>query len=411
MVREAVFDRAGKSVVAALFVAGVPVGVITPRMAEIKAGIEATSGQFGTAFAFGALGALIGNYFGARAVHRYGTRAVARNIFIFALFQNFANAIVPNVEFLGLNSVFGGLIYSMMFVAINSQGVLVEQHRGKSFMPLAHGYFSLGAFLSALISSLIAPYFSVKSTLLVADILCIFAWYVASHGLLPTKYDDRPHDDPTQLQKNEKIPVDAMKFLIFIALAQTLSLWAEMSVGDWSSVLLHEDFKIAIGPNGYGFTVFVIVQLLTRYFTPRFVDKHGLHHVVRRMGFIGSSGYLAFLIAATYAAQTSATWALIFSCFAYGFISFGLAAMAPAFASAAGSIPRLPSARALMVIGMISAVALLVVRILLSYFAQATSLPFALLLMGISVAGAAMCSGLLDPKRVQSHAINREGRA
>ena len=71
MEKERIFDRAGKSVISALFIAGIPVGVIVPRWAEIKAGIDASAGAFGTAFAFGALGALIGNNLGARAAHLY----------------------------------------------------------------------------------------------------------------------------------------------------------------------------------------------------------------------------------------------------------------------------------------------------------------------------------------------------
>ena len=407
MERDLVYKKASTSVLNTLFIAGIPVGFISPRFAEVKAGIGATSGEFGTAFAFGALGALIGNYLGAGAVHRYGTRKVTRTTFYFALLQIVFITIAPNITLLALNQVFGGLVFSMCFVGMNSQGVLIEQHMRRSFMPKAHSFFSLATVVGAFTSSLVAPYIPVFHTLVTINILCAIAWYFFTKELLPTEYDDRPHDDPTQLQRAEKLPTRVRRFLILVALGQSMALWAEYSVGDWSSVLLREDFKIAIGPNGYAFTTFAIVQLITRYVAPRFVDKQGLEVVIRRWGLIGSTGYIIFLIAAKLSIGADTTITLILSCLAYGFLSFGLAVMAPAFSTAAGGIPGLPSARALMVVGVIAAVVTFVGRIIFSYFAQATSLSFALIFVGVLSLGAALSSSLLEPKRVKDHAITR----
>ena len=407
MERTETFSRASSSVISALFIAGIPIGFIAPRFAEIKAGIDATAGQFGTAFAFGALGALIGNNVGALAVHHFGTRKVARTIFYCVLVQNVLNAIVPNVQLLALNSVLGGLFYSICFVGLNSQGILVEQHLRRSFMPKAHSFFSLATVVGAFTSSLVAPYISVLHTLLVADIACALGWFFLTKNLLTPEHDDSPHDDPTQLQRREKLPSRVRKYLIWIALGQSMALWAEISVGDWSSVVLREDFKIAVGPNGYGFTIFAIVQLITRYVAPRFIDRRGLDVVIRKWGIIGSLGYIFFLIAAKVSVGSHPSVTLFLACCAYGFLSFGLAAMLPAFSTAAGGIPGLPSARALMVTGMIGACVGLVGRIAFSFFAQATSISFALIFIGVLTFAAALTGPLLHPKRVKDYAITR----
>lgn len=401
------FNRARGSVLNALFIAGIPVGFSAPRLAEIKAGVGATSSEFGTAFAFGALGAFIGNNVGARIAHRYGTRRLTRYSFYIALLQIVLIAMLPTIELLAINQVLGGLAFSMMFVGLNSQGVLVEQNLKRSFLPKAHSFFSMSTVIGAFISSLIAPFISVFHTFLIVNIGCAIAWHFWTKELLPTELDDRPHDDPTQLQKGERIPRKVRRFLILVALGQSMALWAEISAGDWSSVLLREDFKIAIGPNGYAFTTFAVVQLVTRYVAPRFIDKRGLDVVIRRWGIIGSLGYIAFLIAANFSKSGNPTITLILSCCAYGFFSFGLAGMAPAFATASGGIPGLPSARALMVVGMIAAAVGLIGRIGFAYFAQATSLSFALIFMGVIALIAALSSSLLNPKRVKDHAITR----
>jgi hypothetical protein len=302
-------------------------------------------------------------------------------------------------------SVLGGFSYSLCFIAMNSQGVLVEQRLGRSFLPKMHAFWSLGTVVTALGSSLAAPYCSPLTALLVCDAAVMVAWIVNSRRLLPEQFDERPHSDPTQLPKSERIPTAAMRFLLVIAVAQWLSLQAEISVADWSSVLLKEDFHVPVGPNGYGYASFVVLQLATRLAAPGWIDKYGLNRVVYVLGWIGSVGYLAALGMATRASDP--TTALVYTCIAFAFISIGCAAMPPAQASAAGAIPGLPSSRALMVVGVSSAVLSVPGRIGLAYLAQAVTLPVALSLMGVFLIGATLMSSALHPDRARSHAIVR----
>jgi hypothetical protein len=225
--------------------------------------------------------------------------------------------------------------------------------------------------------------------------------------MLPSEFDDRSHNDPTQLQRSERIPTQTFQYLMLIALGQWLGLFAEISCGDWSSVLLHEHFDVPIGPNGYGFAVFMLAQLTVRLLSPRMIDTRSLKHVVRRFAFIGAGGYLLFLNLAILIHGRSISLALLFSCLMYASLAVGVAAMPAAFSSASGRIPGLPSARALMVVGIAVAVVNVLTRIGFSYVAQRVSLPFALEVMGIVTIGAGLMAFTLDQKRIDSHAILR----
>lgn len=399
------FARARIAAMVGLFLMGSPVGTLLPRLAEIKQGLGASSGSFGTAVAFGAVGAILGNFTGAHVVPRFGSRPVASGIMVVMLVANLGNALVGSVTGLSAISVLGGFSYSLCFIAMNSQGVLVEQRLGRSFLPMMHAYWSLGTVVTAIASSLAAPHISPLTALLVCDTLVMAAWLLNSRRLLPVQYDERPHNDPTQLPRDERIPRAALRFLLVIAVAQWLSLQAEISVADWSSVLLKEDFAIPVGPNGYGYAAFVVLQLATRLAAPRWIDRYGLNRVVYALGWLGSVGYLVALTLASRAQQPG--MALVYSCVAFAFISIGCAAMPPAQASAAGAIPGLPSSRALMVVGVTSAVLSVPGRIGLAYFAQAVSLPIALTVMGLFLLGATLMSSSLHPDRARSHAIAR----
>jgi MFS family permease len=196
-----------------------------------------------------------------------------------------------------------------------------------------------------------------------------------------------------------------MRFLLIIAVAQWLSLQAEISVADWSSVLLKEDFGVPVGPNGYGYAVFTVVQLVARLTAPRLVDRYGLNSVVRTLGLVGGVGYLLFLWLAVLADTPLS--ALPLMCASYGFMSLGVAVMPPAFATATGAIPGLPSARALMITGAAAAVLNLFGRIGLAYLAQFASLPIALAVMGGFLIAAAVMSPVLRPERAARLAIVR----
>ena len=401
------FFNARRATMWALFLMGAPMGTLIPRLAEIKSQMGASSSSYGTAIALGGLGAIVGNYLGSRVVHWRGTKVVSTWVIFILLAANIGSAIAPSAMWFAVDSVLVGLSYSAAFVAMNSQGVLVEQHIGKSFLPTMHAFWSLGTVVTGVLSSLAAPFCSPLQALLATDVVVLIGWFVIARDFLPVQFDDRPQDDPEQLGAHERIPAHALRYLLIIALGQGLAQQAEISVGDWSSVLLKENFGMPVGPNGYAFGAFVVAQLIARWYSPRLVDRFGLDRVVRVFGYIGAVGYLVFLGIAVLEAHRSYLITLTSAMLSAAFMSLGVAVMPPAYATAAGGIPGLPSARALMILGAASAVVSMTTRIATSFLAGATSLPFALSLMGVMLLLSTVMSVHLHPERVHKHAIHR----
>lgn len=402
-----VYVAAQRAVLGNFFFFGVPIGMLIPRLAEIKEQVGADDLGFGSAIALGGLGGFLGNYLGAKFVHHNGSKPVAKFALLSLLVSNVANALAPNVSALALVAFFSGFSYAMANISINSQGVIIEQAIGRSFLPKGHAYWSIGAMTFGFISSFLAPYISPLTALLIAFTISFFGFLYFTKDLLPIEFDDRPHDDPSQLPSKEKIPISTFRFLIFIAAGQWLGTVAEFATGDWSAVLLHESFAISIGPNGYGYATFMLVLLVTRLTGPRLIDRFGLKEVVRTQGFIGGIGLIVFLQIANQTHTSNSTLTLIFACLAFGFTGLGVANMPAAFYSAAGRIPGLPSARALMVAGLITSVLSIGGRIGIASVSQNVGLVFALTATGFALLGAAVLSYVLDPARANAHAINR----
>lgn len=387
---------------------GVPIGMLVPRLAEIKAGLDAGNSAYGTAIAVGGIGALIGNYLGGILVHHFGSKLVARATIVFILMANVANALVPSVRWLALVALFGGLTYSITNIAMNSQGVLIEQGIGRSFLPMGHAFWSLGTMLTSFVSSVLASFLTPFEALAIGFVIALVGFQFFARHLLPMAFDDRPHDDPSQLQRNERIPRSALLFLLTIATAQWLGLYAEIAVGDWGSVLLHEYFKVELGPNGFGFTAFLVVQLSTRLLLPKLIDRHGLAQMARMLGLVGALGFSICLGLATNLQNLGVNFALVLVCLAYGFMGLGVAALPAAFASAAGRIPGLPSARALMVVGIATAILNVFGRTLLAALAQILALPVAVATTAVALLGASLMTFVLRTENFERHAIVRK---
>lgn len=405
---DAPYPSAARAIRWVFFSMGVPIGTLVPRLAEIKAHLGADNAAYGTAIAIGGAGSMLGSWLGGRLTHAIGSRSVARMAILLVVLASISNALAPSVELLALVSFASGFAYSVTNVSMASQAVLTEQGLGRSFVPRAHAFWSLGTMSSSLISSLAAPFISPLTALVIGAAVALTMFQLAARGLLEMQHEDRPADDPTQLPRHEPIPRSAMRFLIVLAIAQTLGLIAEMSVGDWSSVLLHQNFAVAVGPNGYGFTSFMVLQLLTRLLATRLIDRNGLQPTVRALGLIGTVGYAGALASAdVLAGRHGGSGVLIASCIAYAFLGIAVGSMPAAFTTAAGAIPGLPTARALTVTGVVVAVSAMGGRIVLANIAQAVPLPIALGTMGLLVLVAVSMTSVLQPHRAEQHAIRR----
>lgn len=387
---------------------GMPVGTLVPRLAEIKLHVGADNAAYGTAIAIGGAGAFVGTYLGSRLAHTFGSKPVTRYGIILITCSSVSNALVPSVVWLGIVGLASGIAYSSTNLAANSQAVLVEQGLGHSFVPRAHAFWSMGTMSAALASSLAAPYITPLHALLLSGAISTTMQLIGGRDLLSSQFEDRPHADPTQLPRTERIPSGALRLLLLIGMAQVLGFLAEVSAGDWSSVLLHQDFHIAVGPNGYAFTSFMLMQLLSRLLAARVIDQLGLPQAIRVFGVVGTIGYLTFLLAASQAHTSSTTLALAFSCAAYAFLGVAVGPMPSAFTSAAGRIPGLPSARALMITGFMTSSFGLIGRVTLAHVAQAIPLTAALSGMAGLITIAVSMTYVLDPAHATKHAIVRQ---
>ncbi len=370
---------------------GMMVSATAARLAEIKLNVNASNTAFGTSLMVGNLGGMLGTIVGGRVAHKVGTRRLVQFVIFGVAAAQIANGFMNALWQVPIVSLLAGFTYAFANVGANSQGSMIEAKSGKSLMPSFHGSWSVGALAGSLLAGAIAKVLRPDLHLVINSLFALIGVLVVSKGLLPFASDKEDIKANQEIKHDQPIPPHIKKFLYLISLGSMLALMAEISVGDWSAILLKENLHVGIGVNTLGFSSFLLAQITGRFWAGTLIDKFGIPTVVRTCGVMGGTGYAIGLIISQLTVSHSKAFAVSIMCLSYAVLGLGVAPMPPSYITISGSIPGLPTSRALARMGVLSSLGFFLGRGLISVFAGWIGLPMALLMPAVAL----IASGLL----------------
>ncbi len=380
---------------------GMAVAATSARFAEIRGHVGVNVAIFGYGIMVGNVGSIVGNLVGAKISLRIGTRRLAQLVMIGVggsqIAYGFINAWwqVPIVAFSA------GFAYSLMNVACNTQGSMIQERTGRSLMPSFHGTWSIGAFTASLAAGFIAKHVRVEVHLLINSLIAIFGVFVVSRALLPKEVDLQDRSINDTVKHNEALPPPIKNFILFIAIGSLLASIAEVSVGDWSSILFHDSFGLSASLATFGYTSFVLAQILGRFTVGRVIDRLDIPTVIRFGGFLGGAGYVGGLIIANFLKAHHPHGALVAMCVGYAVLGLGVSPMPPSYVSVAGSIPGVPTTRAIVRMQVIGSAGFLIGRFCISSLAGIYGLSLALFFPAAAIIGCGILAHRLDIARLE----------
>ncbi len=387
---------------ATFFFMGMTVAATAARLAEIKSHVGASNTAFGTSLMIGNLGSMVGTMYGGRIAHRVGTRKLVQVIMIGVAAVQVANGFMNALWQVPLVAFFGGFMYAMANVGVNSQGSMIEAKSGRSLMPSFHGSWSVGALVGSIAAGAVAKFLTPEYHLIINSVVALFGVWVVSKELLPFTSDQEDIAANQAIKHEEAIPKEIKRFLYLVSLGSLLALIAEASVGDWSSILLKENLHMGIGVNTLGYTSFLAAQISGRFAAGRFIDKFGIPRVIKFGGIIGGLGYATGLIVSHVTVEHHKLLAVVVMCISYAVLGVGVAPMPPSYVSISGSIPGLPTSRALARMGVISAFGFFLGRGTVSVLAGWIGLPLALLVPALALIGSGLLANTLRIENIGS---------
>ncbi|MEP6598976.1 MAG: MFS transporter [Actinomycetota bacterium] len=354
--------RLARAAVAVTFAAnGFLFGAWVPRIPEIKHDLDLSSGALGLALLAPALGSVLTVGLYGRACLRFGSAPVTRAVLVAFCALAWLAGIAPNLGWLFLVLFGWGATIGGLDVAMNAQGVTVEQAYGRPVLSGFHAAWSLGSLTGAMVGGLgagldvpIAGQQAVLGLLLVVGVLVVDRAFLADPAQRVTA---RPRRATPELR------------LVLIGVAGLCALLSEGAVADWSGVLLRENLHVSAGQVGLAYAAFSVAMTAGRLVGDRVVFALGRQRSIAVLTAIGAAGVAAGL----------ATGTLAGAVIGFTLLGIGLSIMVPVlFSTAADGANAGPAIATVSAIGYTG---FLVGPSAIGLIAQGTSVPFALWLL------------------------------
>ena len=376
------------------FFMGMSVSVATARMAEIKGNTHSSDSAFGLAVLIGNLGIMLGNLVGSPAVHKIGSRKVIQMAIFGTVATQIGYGFTNHLWQISLIAFTASIFGSFANVGVNMQGGMIETGIGRSLMPSFHGSWTLGAFSASLLTAIFSTHLSLITHLTLNSLFTATFVILTSLSLLPSTIDHKVLAEPQNLSTQSFKSGFFNRAVLLLALAAGLGMLAESSVGEWSSILLHEKYHLSISSAALGFTLFALGQILGRFTVGVRIDRLGIGRVLRAGGLIGGLLYICGPILVRSLHLHSTSTILIVMCALYFLIGICVAPMPPAFAILTYRLPNISSARALSQMQIVGALVFMTGRLMVSSITHLVGLEIALLIP----ASALFVTGLIAAK-------------
>jgi MFS family permease len=340
---------------ACFFFFAVTTGALMARLPDIQTHLGLSEGQLGLTMIGMSIGSLISLTFGAAIIERLGFRITA---FFTVLGPAVLFATIPWLP--TAPAMFGilfvvGLLAGALEINLNVEIDRLEAQHGKRFMNRAHGFWSVGFFVTALFGAMIRQ--SGLSAALhmgaIAVIVVLVAGYLI-YGAGEAPKPDRGHDEGGH---RIAFPNAGLLPLCLIGFAAFL---VEGAGIDWSAIYMRDVFAVEPFVGGMGLTLFAFFMAVMRLSADPIVSRYGPRNVA--MGMLGLASIGALLVGVAPMPEL----ALL----GFALMGAGCSAVYPLAVSAAAQRTDRPAAVNVAALGQVSFVVFFLAPPLLGFVAE-----------------------------------------
>ena len=341
---------------ACFFFLAAATGALMSRLPELQTHLGVSEGQLGLTMIGMAIGSLISLTAGAPLVEKLGFRTTA---FISTLGPAILFAIVPWVPaapavFVVLLVV--GLLVGALEINLNVEIDRLETLTGKRYMNRAHGFWSVGFFITALFGAMIrqSGLSAGLHLALVATIVVLVGGYLiygATNAPKTARSQTEAAGHRFAFPNLGLLPLCLIGFAAFLV---------EGAGIDWSAIYMRDVFAVEPIVGGMSLTLFAFFMALLRLTADPFVTRFGPRNVAMFM--LGSASLGALLVGIA----PGPALALV----GFALMGAGCSAVYPLAVSAAAQRTDRPAAVNVAAIGQVSVVVFFLAPPLLGFVAE-----------------------------------------
>jgi MFS family permease len=346
-----------------------------PRFPEVKANLRLTNGEFGSIVSMGAIGNLVALLTVGHLVHKYGARWILHiGAFLLAISLAFLTHSTSSIVFL-IFIIIQGCAISAFHISINSQGFFFQDRTKRQIITLLSGFWSSGALISSMIAGLLVDRVALGTYTNILATICFVVMTLIIIKISPNlvKADVNPNSEhrARDMFKGFKIDVSVSASLMLVIML-------EYAVSDWAAIFVKEDMNILSGIHTLPYILFTLAMIIGRLNLHNLLPRFTIDFLVIRASLLSGLSFLAGIIAVSITGTSNQTVVLIILSISFTVAGLGSSFLGPSVMNAANSRSKFPSSVVIGQIGVINIVLVFVMRWVIAWTAQATSLSIAL---------------------------------
>ncbi len=274
------------------FLFAISMGALLSRLPDLQDALAVNKSELGLTLIGAAIGALISLTFASPLIARFGAR---RTAFLTVLGTSALLATIPwagaawLVFFILLCE---GLLAGALEINLNVEIDRIEAQLGRGVMNRAHGFWSLGFFLTALVGSAVRQAgVSMHLHLALTFTLVLIVGTIVISGMknAPARAGIEHVEGPSVA-----LPTWGLMPLCIIGIAAFL---VEGAGIDWSAIYMRDVFAVEPFVGGLGLTMFTFFMALARLFVDPLVDRFGARAVATFLLVFSMAGLCAVWLA------------------------------------------------------------------------------------------------------------------
>jgi MFS family permease len=323
--------KTAQRAVAAYFLGnGIVMGAWVPHVPDRARDLHLDAAALGWTLLASGLGAVIAMPIAGRMTARRGSRAVCRMAGIAFPVMLSAVILAPTAVLMGLALFCFGIAGASMDVAMNAQGIAVEEQLGERTISRLHGMWSIGSFAGAAVTSVLLSRSLPANAIVLSFSVLVILLVLAATPLLFTRVEEGLHEQPHALRPHGR--------LLLLGLVAFVSMVCEGSIADWSGLYLRVVRNAGQGVSGYGYAAFAALMVTGRLMGDSIVARFGEERTLLVGGLLAAVG-LGVVVATGWQHVPGEIWWLL----GFAVVGAGIANGSPIIYRTAGRVPDVPA--------------------------------------------------------------------
>lgn len=346
-----------------------------PRFPEVKANLKLTNGEFGSIVSMGAIGNLVALLTVGHLVHKYGARWILHiGALTLAISLVFLTHSTSSIVFLIFMIIQGGAI-SAFHISINSQGFYFQDRTKRQIITLLSGFWSSGALFSSMIAGLLVDRVALDTYTNFLAGICFVVMTIIIARISPNLVKANINPDS---QHKARDMFKGFKIDISVSAALLLVIMLEYAVSDWAAIFVKEDMKIVGGIHTLPYILFTLAMIIGRLNLHNLLPRYTIKFLMVRGSLLSGLSFIVGIIAVSIIGTSNKVLVIVILSISFTIAGLGSSFLGPSIMNAANTRSKFPSSVVIGQVGVINIALVFVMRWVIAWTAQATSLSIAL---------------------------------